>query len=226
MRCLAVPKTGILSNYLIYNNIKNQSPGRGRQLWRVPASIVYSLRKAPLCRAGAVTSRDRPNSLLLDVMRKASRHSGFRSRRHAFSITNTQVPGHLPGGAAHSGSVPPGSAHTGLATVISGRTGWGGRIRTCGTRYQKPLPYHLATPQPCGATYAAPQMGSRPLKPKNAFPVRGMVLGPIIMRCHSRFGGHTPVRFLVQIGLKIAKGGRRRCILWGCFTVRQTDMAR
>ena len=26
-------------------------------------------------------------------------------------------------------------------------TGWGGRIRTYGTRYQKPLPYHLATPQ-------------------------------------------------------------------------------
>ena len=25
--------------------------------------------------------------------------------------------------------------------------GWGGWIRTSGTRYQKPLPYHLATPQ-------------------------------------------------------------------------------
>ena len=25
--------------------------------------------------------------------------------------------------------------------------GWGGRIRTYDTRYQKPLPYHLATPQ-------------------------------------------------------------------------------
>ena len=24
---------------------------------------------------------------------------------------------------------------------------WGGRIRTYGWRYQKPLPYHLATPQ-------------------------------------------------------------------------------
>ena len=28
-----------------------------------------------------------------------------------------------------------------------GSHGWGGRIRTYGTRYQKPLPYHLATPQ-------------------------------------------------------------------------------
>ena len=26
-------------------------------------------------------------------------------------------------------------------------TGWGGRIRTCECRYQKPVPYHLATPQ-------------------------------------------------------------------------------
>jgi hypothetical protein len=26
------------------------------------------------------------------------------------------------------------------------RTGWGGRIRTCECRYQKPVPYHLATP--------------------------------------------------------------------------------
>ena len=25
--------------------------------------------------------------------------------------------------------------------------GWGGRIRTYDTRYQKPMPYHLATPQ-------------------------------------------------------------------------------
>ena len=28
-----------------------------------------------------------------------------------------------------------------------GKVGWGGRIRTYGTRYQKPMPYHLATPQ-------------------------------------------------------------------------------
>ena len=26
-------------------------------------------------------------------------------------------------------------------------SGWGGRIRTCACRYQKPVPYHLATPQ-------------------------------------------------------------------------------
>jgi hypothetical protein len=46
------------------------------------------------------------------------------------------------------------------ARVVGGRTrwgllgpnledaaGWGGRIRTCECRYQKPVPYHLATPQ-------------------------------------------------------------------------------
>ena len=27
------------------------------------------------------------------------------------------------------------------------KIGWGGRIRTCAWRYQKPLPYRLATPQ-------------------------------------------------------------------------------
>ena len=26
------------------------------------------------------------------------------------------------------------------------KDGWGGRIRTYDTRYQKPMPYHLATP--------------------------------------------------------------------------------
>ena len=27
------------------------------------------------------------------------------------------------------------------------KTGWGGRIRTCECRLQKPMPYRLATPQ-------------------------------------------------------------------------------
>ena len=29
----------------------------------------------------------------------------------------------------------------------SNKTGWGGRIRTCECRLQKPMPYRLATPQ-------------------------------------------------------------------------------
>ncbi len=37
-----------------------------------------------------------------------------------------------------------------------GMRGWGGRIRTSEWRYQKPLPYHLATPQ-----YAAPSRTRR-----------------------------------------------------------------
>jgi site-specific DNA recombinase len=32
-------------------------------------------------------------------------------------------------------------------TSTVGQNGWGGRIRTCECRYQKPVPYHLATPQ-------------------------------------------------------------------------------
>lgn len=34
------------------------------------------------------------------------------------------------------------------------RSGWGGRIRTCAWRYQKPLPYRLATPQIAGRLYS------------------------------------------------------------------------
>ena len=33
--------------------------------------------------------------------------------------------------------------------VTDAKNGWGGRIRTYDTRYQKPMPYHLATPQFC-----------------------------------------------------------------------------
>jgi hypothetical protein len=33
--------------------------------------------------------------------------------------------------------------------ILISKNGWGGRIRTHGWRYQKPLPYHLATPQHC-----------------------------------------------------------------------------
>ncbi len=46
------------------------------------------------------------------------------------------------------------------------RAGWGGRIRTYDTRYQKPLPYHLATPQQRGAKYAAGGGGSSPDREK------------------------------------------------------------
>src|SRR3954468_16341916 len=34
-----------------------------------------------------------------------------------------------------------------LPRIHSIYAGWGGRIRTCECRYQKPVPYHLATPQ-------------------------------------------------------------------------------
>ena len=43
--------------------------------------------------------------------------------------------------------------HSALYINNLGKTGWGGRIRTYDTRYQKPMPYHLATPQLCGGFY-------------------------------------------------------------------------
>lgn len=46
--------------------------------------------------------------------------------------------------------------------MISEKSGWGGRIRTYGARYQKPVPYHLATPQLCGGIYLERLGGARP----------------------------------------------------------------
>jgi hypothetical protein len=37
--------------------------------------------------------------------------------------------------------------YTNLGVLLQYVYGWGGRIRTCECRYQKPVPYHLATPQ-------------------------------------------------------------------------------
>ena len=36
----------------------------------------------------------------------------------------------------------------GLALIFRKTIGWGARIRTWVCRYQKPMPYRLATPQP------------------------------------------------------------------------------
>ncbi len=53
--------------------------------------------------------------------------------------------------------------------------GWGGRIRTYGTRYQKPLPYHLATPQlgaalPKQVMRRKDKVGGQPRQMCGAFP--------------------------------------------------------
>src|ERR1043165_4622400 len=45
--------------------------------------------------------------------------------------------------------------HSSLITFLS----WGGRIRTCECRFQRPVPYHLATPQ---SRFQAPRSGRRP----------------------------------------------------------------
>ena len=45
---------------------------------------------------------------------------------------------------------------------VKGVAGWGGRIRTYDARYQKPLPYHLATPQQAGVTYCQLCKSARP----------------------------------------------------------------
>ena len=47
------------------------------------------------------------------------------------------------------------------------KAGWDGRIRTYDTRYQKPMPYHLATSQQRGAGYCEERSGSSPVLQKS-----------------------------------------------------------
>ena len=54
----------------------------------------------------------------------------------------------------------------GQLTDIGRKSGWGGRIRTYDTRYQKPMPYHLATPQSRSGRNVAIQ--ERAIKPDHA----------------------------------------------------------
>ncbi len=58
-----------------------------------------------------------------------------------------------PNAAPQTPGKAPGSPSGSQALKKAGVAGWGGRIRTYDTRYQKPLPYHLATPQRCCANY-------------------------------------------------------------------------
>lgn len=62
--------------------------------------------------------------------------------------------------AENDSSVPKGIPSPGrppaLQRSAARMAGWGGRIRTCAWRYQKPLPYHLATPQQARAPIAKP----------------------------------------------------------------------
>src|SRR2546423_11395017 len=49
---------------------------------------------------------------------------------------------------------------------------WGGRIRTCECRFQRPVPYHLATPQ---SRFSGPAAGS---ENRRRAPESAQVLGP------------------------------------------------
>src|SRR3546814_12911912 len=55
--------------------------------------------------------------------------------------------------------------------------GWGGRIRTCACRYQKPVPYRLATPQQPvrRALYSAATPIARRARPKTSTPAAGEI---------------------------------------------------
>ena len=53
------------------------------------------------------------------------------------------------------------------------KVGWGGRIRTYDTRYQKPMPYHLATPQ-------SPEWSNLATK--------SLAINPVLALIHSKSG--------------------------------------
>jgi hypothetical protein len=77
------------------------------------------------------------------------------------------------------------SAWAGLkACLWAGNAGWGGRVRTCEWRHQKPLPYHLATPQ----HFRPANAGCAPLARLSA---RGK---PVSLKCPKGGGAHSHPR--------------------------------
>lgn len=82
----------------------------------------------------------------------------------------------------------------------NGRAGWGGRIRTCEWRYQKPLPYHLATPQR-GATLVGRKGSGKSTKQSKCCLPRQRVAA-----IHRDAG----FRSVAQPGRALSSGGRGR----------------
>lgn len=81
---------------------------------------------------------------------KMRRHQNTWPRRK-ICLSKSDQP--FPAGPLTQSGAQAGPANYGLASEFkslgwdSEELGWGGRIRTCECRYQKPVPYHLATPQ-------------------------------------------------------------------------------
>ena len=77
--------------------------------------------------------------LQMSAGHNAARHSNLSAGLSPAAVTEIQQVKLLADGP----SVP----STSERDAPVGSAGWGGRIRTCECRYQKPVPYHLATPQ-------------------------------------------------------------------------------
>lgn len=78
--------------------------------------------------------------LQISASHSAAAHSATSVGPSLAAVTEIQQVKLLTGAAIQGARNAAGAAHV-------GSVGWGGRIRTCECRYQKPVPYHLATPQ-------------------------------------------------------------------------------
>ena len=102
----------------------------------------------------------------------------------------------------------------GRSSRHAGRNGWGARIRTWEWRYQKPLPYHLATPQQDRRAGHGPRYVARLFTGCNGAAAASFhVHIPAIWRLHRRGGpaiSRASVRSIAQPGRALSSGGRGR----------------
>ena len=108
------------------------------------------------------------SSLVQSARRRHHVASLYRMDRPRQFLPPSQPTVSTPDACAKSSFGAPVGAEVALGSAPRPRAlsdfevGWGGRIRTYDTQYQKLLPYHLATPQLCSLSYSAPRLGSSP----------------------------------------------------------------
>ena len=88
-------------------------------------------------------------------------------------------------------------------------SGWGGRIRTCACRYQKPVPYHLATPQLSAKIYKTgasvlPYLPLRCVNYANRFINQAAQIEFAVML---KYAGHH-----INMSAIVFQGGERRAL--------------
>ena len=91
--------------------------------------------------------------------------------------------------------------------------GWGGRIRTSEWRYQKPLPYHLATPHRCAPSRmrrALAQPATRPMRRRAGINRRAAAPALLHRRAALAISPPSHDRSVAQSGSALRSGRRGR----------------